>query len=165
MMLDIVRMKRLQELQTKVVARCLSGLSCGELDVGEYLKRMRAEERTEAFYARTFETFEEFEAYMRSRYPAAAKAQISHERLHFDCAVKHGLRDTRVGVYECLDGGDIMVNGVTLCYFGGNFDGWTAEEILAFERENYTMGIRDESASDSDKTIAEILGINRAPNG
>jgi hypothetical protein len=162
--LELEKVKRIQSLQTRVIARCISELHEGKITVDEYLKRMRAVEKTEMFFAKVFDTFEDFEEYMRKTYPEIAEGQIEHERLHYSHSIKHGLNDTKVGVYECFEPipdnpgmVEMFASGITLGYLGNNFFGWTAREILEFERESYLLGCSEESASESDKMISEIF--------
>jgi len=162
--LELEKVKEIQDLQTKVIARCISELYEGKITVDIYLKRMRAVEKTEMFFATVFDTFEEFEEYMRKFYPTVAEGQIEHERLHYNHAMEHGLKDTKPGVYEYFspmpnkpDMAEIFVNGVTLPYVGDNFSGWTAEEILEFEKENRSLVCSDEWESESDELITELF--------
>lgn len=156
-MLSYQKLERLQALQKNLMSRYISKLVRGEIAVDKYLEVMMAEERTELFFARVFDTFEDFEAYIRNQYPMAAEEQINHERKHFDCAMRHGLKDTKVGLYECSVDSGILVNGVTMCYIGRNFEGWTAGQILEFERENTSLGASDEMASDTDRQINDVF--------
>ena len=39
------------------------------------------------------------------------------------------MTDTKVGVYEMIDGKALFVNSVTLVYVGNNFKGWTSLQV------------------------------------
>ena len=157
--MELTKVRYIQELQTRIIGRCISRLSRGEVTVDKYLETMRAVDRTEMAFARTFDTFDQFVRYLRSAYPSHSDVedQIEHEGLHFQHAIRHGLADTKLGLYEMRDEQGLTINGVTIVYVGNNFRDWTAPQILKFERENYYIGSSDKSASDSDIAISGIF--------
>jgi 2-hydroxychromene-2-carboxylate isomerase len=102
--MDYQSARAISELQVSLTRKYIMKPIDGDINVDRYFDFSNLIDRGALLVAKTFNTFDEFKAYLEENYPWTVEEDINHEEEHMQIARRHGLKKITFAVLETEGG-------------------------------------------------------------